>query len=331
MRDEGEPVTAFVSGVYLSAAMHESYINYRNFFYLKVAAVLCATAIVAYALHDPSEPPSGSSWLGYTLGSVGAGLIGWLTWFGVRKRRYSGRPGRLVGWLSAHIYLGASLIVITTLHSGFQLGWNVHTLAYVLTLLVVVNGFYGLYVYVVYPRELATNRAGMTREAMIAEVAELDRECLGVADQVDKEAHKVVLQSIEETVLGGGVLEQLFGDPARRATSVGITNNLEQVRKKIEARVARGVPQLENLEHQDATAISFLAEHIIADGGGPLRLEKITQLFDLITRKRVMVERIQRDIQLQSRLAFWLYVHVPLAIGLLAALLCHVIAVFFYW
>ncbi len=311
--------------------MHESYVSYRNFFYLKVAAVLCITAIVAYALHQPSEPPSGSSWLGYTLGTVGAGLIGWLAWFGVRKRRYSGTQDRLVGWLSAHIYLGASLIVITTLHSGFQLGWNVHSLAYVLTLLVVTNGFYGLYVYLVYPRELAANRAGMTREAMISEVAELDRECLSLADQVDKQAHKVVLQSIEETVLGGAVLEQLFGDPARRSASAGINKSLEQMREKIEARVARGVPQLQNLEHQDATAISFLAEHMIVDGGGPQRLEKITQLFGLITRKRAMVERIQRDIQLQSRLAFWLYLHVPLSIGLLAALLCHVFAVFFYW
>ena len=311
--------------------MHESYVSYRNFFYLKVATLLCVVVIVMYVLHQPSEPPNGGSWLGYTLGSAGAGLIAWLAWFGVRKRRYSRNQGRLVGWLSAHIYLGTALIVVTTLHSGFQLGWNIHSLTYVLTLLVVVNGFYGLYVYLVYPRELAANRAGMTRSAMIAEVAELDRECLALADQVDKEAHKVVLQSIEQTVLGGGVWEQLFGDPARRSASSGINKSLEQVREKIEARIARGVPQLHNLEDQDATAISFLAEHMIADGGGPQRLEKITQLFGLITRKRTMVERIQRDIQLQSRLAFWLYVHVPLSIGLLAALLCHVIAVFFYW
>ena len=311
----------------MSAATHESYVSYRNFFYLKVALALCAVAVIIYGLHQPYEPPNGGTWLGYTLGVLGAGLIGWLAWFGVRKRRYSGTQGRLVGWLSAHIYLGAALLVIVTLHSGLQLGWNVHSLAYVLTVLVVTSGFYGLYVYVAYPRELATNRAGITREAMIAEVAELDRECLTLADEVDKEAHKVVLQSIEETVLGGSVFDQLFGDPARRSAAAGINKSLDAVRQKIEARVARGVPQIQN---QDATAISFLAEHLIADGGGPQRLEKITRLFELITRKRAMVERIQRDIQLQSRLAFWLYLHVPLSIGLLAALFCHVFAVFFY-
>ena len=311
--------------------MQESYVNYRNFFYLKVALGLCALAILAYGLHHPSEPPNGGTWLGYTLGTLGAALIAWLAWFGVRKRRYSGTQDRLVAWLSAHIYLGSTLVVITTLHAGFQLGWNVHSLAYLLTLLVVASGFYGLYAYVSYPRELAANRGGTTREAMIADVAELDRECLTLADEVDKEAHKVVLQSIEETVLGGSVLEQLFGDPARRSASVGLNKSLDQVRQKIEARIARGVPQIQNLQEQEATAISFLAEHLIADGGGPQRLENITRLFELITRKRALVERIQRDIQLQSRLAFWLYLHVPLSIGLLAALFCHVFAVFFYW
>lgn len=311
--------------------MHESYVSYRNFFFLKVAAGLCALAILVYGLHTPSEPPNGGTWLGYTLGALGLGIILWLAWFGVRKRRYSGTQDRLVAWLSAHIYLGGALVVVATLHSGFQLGWNVHSLAYVLLMLVIGSGFYGLYTYVAYPRLLAANRAGMTREAMIAEVAELDRESLVLADEVDKEAHRVVLQSIEETVLGGSWLEQLFGDPTRRSASAALNTSLDAVKKKIEMRVARGVPQIQQLEDQEATAISFLAEHMIADGGGPERLEKITRLFELITRKRALVERIQRDIQLQSRLAFWLYLHVPLSMGLLAALACHVIAVFFYW
>lgn len=311
--------------------MHQSFLSYRNFFYLKIALGLCGLAILAYALHDPADPPNGGTWLGYTLGSLGAALIGWLAWFGVRKRHYHGTSNRLVAWLSAHVYLGASLIVIATLHSGFQFGWNVHTLAYVLTMLVIASGFYGLYAYVTYPRLLAANRGGLTREAMISEVAELDRESLALADQVGKDAHKVVLQSIDETVLGGPVWEQLFGDPARRSSSGGVTRELEDVRKRIESRMERAAAPLAEAENQDATAISFLAGHMMADGGGPERLEKIRRLFDLISRKRMLVERIQRDIQYQARLAFWLYLHVPLSVGLLAALFAHVFAVFFYW
>ena len=311
--------------------MHQSFLTYRNFFYLKVALGICAVAIVLYALHSPTEPPNGGTWLGYTLGTLGAGLIGWLAYFGIRKRHYHGTNNRLVAWLSAHVYLGSTLLIVTTLHSGFQIGWNIHSLAYVLTVLTVFSGFYGLYCYVSYPRQLTANRGGLAREAMISEVAELDRESLALADQVGKDAHNVVLHSIDETVLGGSVWEQLFGDPARRSSSAGLNQGLEDIRKKIETRMTRATPQIAQVEDQQATAISFLAEHMLGDSRAPERLETIRRLFDLITRKRAMVERIQRDIQFQSRLAFWLYLHIPLTVALLAALLVHIFSVFFYW
>jgi len=79
------------------------------------------------------------------------------------------------------------------------------------------------------------------------------------------------------------------------------------------------------------TAIGFLAGQVMSDGAGPERLERIRRLFDLITRKRALVERVQRDIQYQARLQFWLYAHVPLTVGLLVALGTHILSVFFYW
>ena len=311
--------------------MHESFVSYRHFFYLKVALGLCLFAILAYALHDPADPPNGGTWLGYTLGTLGAGLIVWLAWFGVRKRTYGGNTSMVSAWLSAHIYLGGALVVIVTLHSGFQLGWNVHTLTYVLTLLVVATGLYGLYAFVAYPTAMTENRGGMTREQMIAEIAELDRECLQLADQVNQEAHKVVLRSIEETVLGGSVREQIFGDPARRSSSQKLAQGLDDVRNKLEARIAREVPALDQVRDTEMTAIGFLAGQAMSEGSGPERLERVSRLFDLITRKRALVERVQRDIQYQARLQWWIYAHVPLTVGLLTALTTHVLSVFFYW
>ena len=62
---------------------------------------------------------------------------------GVRKRRYRSGTGSLQGWTSAHVYIGTSLLVIVTLHTAFEFGWNVHTAAYALMVLVIDSGFIG--------------------------------------------------------------------------------------------------------------------------------------------------------------------------------------------
>ena len=121
--------------------MHDSFLTYANKRYLWVALVLLLGSIVAYIWHDPSPHPNGGTWLGYTLGTIGALLIYWLTTYGLRKRSYASNLGSVGGWLSAHVYLGTALLLIALLHSGFQFSWNVHTLAFVLMTLVIVSGF----------------------------------------------------------------------------------------------------------------------------------------------------------------------------------------------
>src|SRR4051812_25689807 len=110
--------------------MHESILVFRNLRYLKWAIGLTTVCALAYIVHRPMGPANGGTWLGYTLGTIGAVLMVWLAWFGIKKRSYGTGKMSAQEWLSAHVYLGMALAVIATLHTGFRLGFNVHALLY---------------------------------------------------------------------------------------------------------------------------------------------------------------------------------------------------------
>jgi len=277
--------------------MHESILIYRGFRYLKLSAAMAAVAILAYAVHQPAVgPPNGGTALGYVLGVWGLGLIVWLAWFGVRKRRYGVGKQNLEDWLSAHVYLGLGLIVVATLHTGFQFGWNVHLLAYVLMMLVIASGIFGVYVYARYPTLITENRRGLALREMLAQIAELDVKAREISATLGDNVHHEVMNAAETLRLGGSALDQLRGRdrncPAARA--------LGRVRE-----LALDLPASET--------------------------EKGHQLIEFLARKVQLVDRARRDLRFKAMMDVWLYFHVPLTFALMAALAAHVVSVFFYW
>src|SRR3546814_1095555 len=65
---------------------HEGFLRYAGFRWAKISGGLCLLVIVSYSLIDVQPRPNGGSWYGYTLGTIGALLILWLTALGYRKR-----------------------------------------------------------------------------------------------------------------------------------------------------------------------------------------------------------------------------------------------------
>lgn len=300
--------------------MHASFLTHANKRWLWVALVLALGCLLAYGWHDPvGAPPNGGTWLGYTLGTVSALLILWLLWFGVRKRRYGSGQGSVRGWLSAHVYLGTSLLLLALLHSGFQFGWNVHTLALVLMLVVIFSGFFGVYAYLRYPTLMTRNRENASREAMLEEIGELDQNALALADAVDPKIHAIVLRSIGKTRLGGGVWAQLNARDDSDAALAGLRAAIADREKSSQAPTTGEMPTM------------FAMVDFLASRSTDRQSETLRKLIDLLTRKKSLASRVARDIQLQALMEIWLYVHVPLSIGLLAALTAHVVSVFFYW
>lgn len=312
--------------------MHASFLTHRGFRHLKLGLLLSIAAIAAYAWHDPLGAPNGGTWLGYTLGGVGAAIILLLLWYGIRKRRFRSTLGTVRGWLSAHVYLGLALVVIVTLHTGFQFGLNIHSLAYVLMIAVIVSGVYGVYVYRLYPELMTENRAGTGPQAMLAEIGSLEEQAVALADRIDDTTHQIVLRSIQKSRIGGGVIAQLRG--GRRGALEREQDRTERFLEEKDRTLTASLEQIQQQEderimHAEST-MRFVAGHL-AEAEPGQQVERIRELMDLLSRRRALVRRLNRDIQHRALLQIWLYLHVPLSIGLLAALAAHVVSVFAYW
>jgi hypothetical protein len=296
--------------------MHQSFVTYKKFKYAFFAGVISLASIVAYLWDSPRDPPNGGTWLGYTLGTIAALLILYLMWFGVRKRSYRAGSGSAVGWLSAHVYLGLAVLLIGTLHTGFQLGMNVHTFAYVLMCLVITSGLWGVYTYIRYPDLMIRQRGMVSRDTLFEKLKELDAKALQLASQLDVEIHDTVAESIRRTHVGGGLWAQLTGR--------------EEAYILIPRLTARG-PMGKMVDNRGQhSLIETLAERQAASTD-IAEATRIQSLLDVTGSKAELLRKIHRDIQLQGLLQFWLYFHLPLSFALLAALAIHVIAVFVYW
>jgi hypothetical protein len=106
----------------------------------------------------------------------------------------------------------------------------------------------------------------------------------------------IIQASVEHTRIGGGALGQLSGRARKCPTAAAVTAIQASVRQ-------------------------FKGEEARAN----------KDLYALMLRKQKLVERARLDIRYKAILDFWLYLHVPLSLALLAALTAHIVSVFFYW
>ena len=275
---------------------HESFLRYRRYRWFKIATFLSLFLIVVYLIVDVSPRHNVGSWLGYTLGTVGAGLIVWLSLLGIRKRAMTRGRWSLKAWTSAHVYLGLALIFIGTLHTGFQFGWNVHTLAWALMILVILSGIYGITVYALLPQGLSDSRSEMTGPQMIEAVNSLDKQIQQAAQPLSDEDSAVVIGSLGEDPFGGGLWRRLSGSYPR-------CGNLNALR----------------IMHERQEQASGKEE------------QALEQVVGLLEKKAAALQRLRGYVRRRALLEVWLFVHIPMTFVLFAALIAHIVSVFFYW
>ena len=278
------------------SSAHVSFLRHADFRWAKIASLFSAFCLAVYLLVDVQPRHNGGSWYGYALGTTATLLILWLTLLGVRKRAMTEGRWSLKAWTSAHVYLGLSLIVVATLHAGFQFGWNVHTLAWALMMLVIISGLFGVVAYSVLPQKLSDNREEMTETQMLEALRSIDRQLHEAAQPLEQRHAELVQASLDEDPFGGSVWRRLSGRYPRCATR----RAQEEIRRERAYQPNTGDDPLERVDA-------------------------------LLARKEAILWRVRRHLKLKALLELWLYIHVPATFALIAALSAHIVSVFFYW
>ena len=282
---------------------HQSFLEFKRYRYLKLAFAVLLILSSLYIWHRnfhfamPGGIGYGGTPMGYTLGSIAAFLILWLLWLGVRKRRYRTSRSSLQGWVSAHVYLGVATLFIALLHSGFEMGVNLHTLTLVLLAIVVISGIYGVLNYVRVPTAMTEKMGDDSLKSLLGQIQTIDQQARKAAMQMSDEVNALVLAAARDTRMSGSLFDSLVLQRFRACPTRVAVERMQVLAGKLKDDKARAG----------------------------------REVFTLMVSRQAAVESVRRELRALSQLKRWLLWHVPVSIALLFALAAHIVSVFTYW
>jgi hypothetical protein len=126
-----------------------------------LAAIIAITLLYLAAVRQLQGVPAASGLLGHSIGVIGFMLmLATETLYSIRKRSRRASWGRPATWLRVHIFTGLVGSYMVLLHSSFKFN-GLAGLAMLMTVVVVISGFIGRYIYTAVPR----NADGLMLEA----------------------------------------------------------------------------------------------------------------------------------------------------------------------
>jgi len=257
---------------------------------LVVAFAFIVLLTAVYLLVARAGPPGPSTILGHGIGIVGFVLMLMTeTLYSLRKQSRGIRWGRMQTWLSFHIFTGIVGPYMVFLHTGFKFA-GLAGLAMWVTVVVVVSGFVGRYVYTAVPRTSAGIEIGAQElEASLHQAQERLSAWLG--------AHphwRALVEHMEELpVIQGSGISAAIRQPG--------------VDRRYRHRWRQAVAQMDASLHPRAT-----------------------ELDALLRERRKLQQQIEMHITTRRMLAIWHTLHVPLGLGLFALAFVHVVAAIYY-
>ncbi|MCH8313817.1 MAG: hypothetical protein IID17_12625 [Nitrospinae bacterium] len=272
-------------------SVKENIINYKNFRWFWINLFFFSILLAFYLLDHPLSGRGGGTFLGYTYGILATLGIFFLMLFGVRKRSYASTSGTLIGWLSAHLWIGLALILIVPLHSAFQFGMNVHTLSYGFMLVTIFSGMWGAFNYIQFPPQILSNRGGDTARNVLTQIRVIEGD----------------LHKLEEG--GSSKLINLI-----RVMDVPIETKLRQI----------VFPKKNPIFQVDEHLKKMFADLSASEQ------EIGVKAMDVVKEKIRLFNIYRDEVGAHFWLKVWLFFHIPLSVGLLVTLAIHIFSVFYY-
>jgi len=261
----------------------------------RIFAVLLIASAVSYYRYQQNEYPHGGSKTGIIYGLIGLGLIYLLAFFGIRKRWYKSTLGTLEQWMQSHIYLGILAFVILLMHTGLRFNDKIAITTFILVFIVVASGAVGAVLYVTVPRMLTEVESNLTTEELSDQLNQLAKNMARLASARSTPFQRIYDEVMKEASPGGLAGWRLLFRFGRKK---------KQFDTGDWARLLALVPKEEQ--------------------------EELRQLLVFSRQRKELLLRLVFQQRYKNVLDFWLYIHVPFTVALLALSALHVIAVFYY-
>ena len=260
-----------------------------------ISAILFLALIGSYFWYvSEHEFTHGGSPAGLVYGFVALFLMLLLVFFGVRKRWYRSNWGKLEDWLQSHIYLGLLSLFVVLAHTGFRFQDKVAVVLFIVIALVIVTGAFGAVLYKVIPRELTEVQSNLTAQELSDQLNQMAKTMARLASGKSSPFQRIYQGLMKESIPGAlAGWRLIFSNPRRAQEKAGEWAGLVGLVEKNEQ-------------------------------------DELRQLLVVSRQHKELHTRLKFQQRYRNMLDFWLYMHLPLSIGMLVLIVAHLYGVFYY-
>jgi hypothetical protein len=280
--------------------MYENFLAYGRYVWGKLTLATTLVLVISYIIYSRRVSPNGATLVGLIYGIISFVAILLLMYYGMRKRSYTAKHWSLRAWLSFHVYIGTMTLLLVPLHAGFKFGFDIHTLAYVLLVMVVGSGIVGAALYLLLPRrfepfgeELTYPMGHGTDEELRKIIRQMRALAIDKSQEFADACQTEIEYGIPKRHVGWGLLWR------KRATAALVATQIEAFQDYLQH-----IPEVEH--------------------------EAFQNLARLATQKRDLEHRMAAQMRLQNLLEAWLYIHLPVSLVMFIVVIIHILVVFYY-